>query len=75
MSVVNIGGPAPNFIIGGACSPHAPPPPPASYASAIENLVSIFNMNCSEFASVLYCTFSKVIPSRSNDDKMFLKSL
>ena len=28
------------------------------------NLVSIFNMNCSDFASVFYLTFSKVIPSR-----------
>ena len=35
------------------------------------NLVSIFNMNCSEFASVLNRTFSKVIPSGSNDDKRF----
>ena len=39
------------------------------------NLVSIFNMNCSEFASVLYRTFSKAIPSHSNDDKRFSKSL
>ena len=30
---------------------------------------------CGEFASVLYRTFSKVIPSRSNDDKMFSKSV
>ena len=41
----------------------------------VANLVSIFNMNCIEFASVLYRTFSKVIPSRSNDDKRFSKSL
>ena len=39
------------------------------------NLVSISNMNCNEFASVLYRTFSKVIPGRSNDDKRFSKSL
>ena len=37
-------------------------------------LGSIFNMNCSEFASVLYQTFSKVIPSGSNDDKKFSNS-
>ena len=37
----------------------------------VANLASIFNMNCIEFASVLYRTFSKVIPSRSNDDKRF----
>ena len=41
----------------------------------VANLVSIFNMNCTEFASVLYRTFSKVIPSRLNDDKRFSKSL
>ena len=32
-----------------------------------------FNMNCSEFASVLYRTFSKVIPSRSNDTEKVFK--
>ena len=41
----------------------------------VANLVSIFNMNCTEFASVLHRTFSKVIPSRSNDDKRFSMSL
>ena len=37
----------------------------------VANLVSIFNMNCTEFASVLYRTFPKIIPSRWNDDKRF----
>ena len=41
----------------------------------VVNSVSIFNLNYTEFASVLYRTFSKVIPSRSNDDKRFSKSL
>ena len=41
----------------------------------VANLVSIFNMNCTEFASVLYRTFSKVMRSHSNDDERFSKSL
>ena len=36
------------------------------------HLVSIYNMNCCEFGSVLYRTFSKVIPIPWNEDKMFL---
>ena len=37
------------------------------------HLLSVFNMNWSELASVLYRTFSKVITSRLNDDKRFSK--
>ena len=41
------------------------------------NLVSILKMNCSEFAGEKrdLPQFSKVIQSRSNDDKMFSKPL